>query len=201
MHRTLLAVPVSGVLAAFAGSAAAGPLFLEGTGLTFEVRTDLPGGDAYPFAGLPSDTDLPMCFNFVFDSDTAASSNDGTTAVYEFSGAWSTFEIGGNSVEATSLRLTVFSSISSSWASFRFRNDPLMFSASVFFSVGGLQPLDIPTSLDGYVSDGQIGANSDLNEFLIPLIQGGITSAAITPAPGSVLVLGLAGLAAARRRR
>ena len=169
--------------------------------MSYEVRTDLPGGDSFPFTGIPSGAmDVTLAFNFNFDNDTAASSNDGTSAVYEFTGTGSWIDIGANRLDATSLTVTLTDSGSSTTVLFDLYNEVWGVSAIVYFLAGPDDLLDLPTSLDPF-SPGEISINTDANMFLIPIMAGSITDAAITPGPGPLALLGLGWLAAARRRR
>lgn len=62
------------------------------------------------------------------------------------------------------------------------------------------------TALGAFVFDepqdyGSIGVDTDTNPYLLPAMFGDIGSSAITPAPGAMGVLGLAGVGLMRRRR
>ncbi len=194
--------PIATALTTFlTASASAGPLLLEGSGMTYEIRTDLPGGDSFPFTGLMPEVDVPFSFSVLFDSSTPATSNNGTTAVYHFSGTGSWMDIGGNLFEPTLLTVTTSTSASSSWLSFSLRHDTLGVTANLFFSTNQPGSLDLPTSLSLYGSDGEMTANSDQNTFLIPILAGMFDGATITPAPSGWGLLGLGLIVAGRRRR
>jgi hypothetical protein len=187
-------------LVAFVGSAGAEPLFLDGAATATDVQSGFLGADAFPFAGL-SDGD-PIGFHFVFDSDAAPVSNDGTTAVYRFeSPAGSTVTLGASMVSLDLLTITLSTSSGSTSLEFAARNDALGFSTSVSFLAQEELDLAVPVSLDAYDVTGVLYANSDLNQALLPILTAELTSAAIIPGPGGTAVLAAALAATTRRRR
>ncbi|MBX3315615.1 MAG: hypothetical protein KF902_01990 [Phycisphaeraceae bacterium] len=191
-----------GLSAAFAAPSVAGPLVLSGTGYTIDVWPNLPGGDQYPFVGLQWEVEARLEFEFHYDSDTPPTTLTDTFARYVFPGGGSTFAIDGRVVEATSLEFAITRSSSGG-----ILVDAIMHSsvhqmyAHVSLYGGGLHPLVVPSSFDSFSFPVEMGANSYQNDYLLPILMGRADTIAITPAPGTIVVLGFSSLAVVRRRR
>ncbi|MBX3360637.1 MAG: hypothetical protein KF912_00285 [Phycisphaeraceae bacterium] len=191
-----------GLCAAFAASSVAGPLVLSGTGRTIDVWPHLPGGDQYPFVGLEWEVEAQLAFEFHYDSDTPPTTLTDTFARYVFPGGGSTFAIDGRVVEASLLEIVVWHD-----AGNHISVDFMMHSTvhQMYASIGligiGLPPLVVPSSLDSFSFPVELGANSYLNDYLLPILMGRADTIVITPAPGSFVAIGFGVLAVNRRRR
>lgn len=198
-HEKWLLLATSCAAAAFSGSAA--PLVLSGTGHSLEVRPDLPGGDQYPFVGLQAGVQSLLAFEFFYDSATAPTTLTDTFARYVFPGNGSTFVLDGRSVEATSLEIAITHTFSGdTLVDVTMRSSLHEMSANVGFYGSGFLPLTVPTSFNPFAFPVEIGANSDLNTFLVPVVMGTADTIAITPAPGAAGLLGAVVLGLRRRR-
>lgn len=198
-HEKWLLLATSCAAAAFSGSAA--PLVLSGTGHSLEVRPDLPGGDQYPFVGLQAGVQSLLAFEFFYDSATAPTTLTDTFARYVFPGNGSTFVLDGRSVEATSLEIAITHTFSGdTLVDVTMRSSLHEMSANVGFYGSGFLPLTVPTSFNPFAFPVEIGANSDLNTFLVPIVMGTADTIAITPAPGAAGLLGAVVLGLRRRR-
>lgn len=193
-----------GLLTAIASPAFAGPLVLSGTGYTLDVWPHLPGGDQYPFVGLQWEVEALLEFEFFYTTDTAPITLTDTYARYIFPGNASTFAIDGRVVEATSIEIAIShysGGSTSTWVDFTFRSSVHQMYANLGFAGAGLLPLAVPQSFDPFGFPVDIGADSDLNDYLLPILIGRADTISITPAPTSLAALGIGLLATGRRRR
>lgn len=191
------------VAAGAASAASAGLMTLEAEGYVQDFAPSFGGAGQFPFAGLAENS--PLVFDFRWDPGAANVVDFGWYVRYEFDGAGSTMTLGGSVVSADSLVITITGTPGGrgqGQIGFAIRNEALGFSGEAVFFSAMVQPVDVlPASLDAYLPTGFAVANSDANDLLVPVVQGLVTTARITPTPGAAGVLGVGGLLSARRRR
>jgi len=193
---------ISACLAMGAGAASGDILALEGTGTIEQFSPSFDGADLFPFVGL-NDGDA-ISFHYQFDTNTLPSSIDGMIATYELDATGSYMQLGESVMTFDSVTMRVGTS-NSDHGLFTFLGHNSIFGASAFVGLFDSDPLsmDIPHAIefDSFTWSRDFYADTDANQFLLPIAFGILDSAQIVPAPGlgSLIATGL--LFGLRRRR
>lgn len=171
----------------------------ESTGVIEQFGVGFGGADQFPFIGLAAGDQI--FFHFEYDINTLPTSNDGLKASYNFDGAGSFVRLGSTTLEFDEISISLGSG-AGGHMSFNGSIASLGFSAGL--TIEGPTPLqiDLPTSIDlsQFTWSRNSGANSDQNQFLLPIVMGTVDTAVITPAPATIpLIMG--GLLVGTRRR
>jgi len=193
---------ISACLAMGAGAASGDILALEGAGTIEQFSGSFAGADQFPFIGL-NDGDA-ISFRYQFDTTASAVSFDGLIANYAFSGDGSLMQLGSSMLTFDSMTMRVGTTTSGGGEiELHGFNSALGVSASVSFFSSSAMAMDLPTSFDfnSFDSFREFDADSNLNQFLLPIAFGTLDSAQIVPTPGmgSFIAAGL--LIGLRHRR
>lgn len=182
-------------------SASAEILALEGTGTVEMFSSGFNGADLFPFVGL-NDGDA-ISYRYQFDTNTSPASIEGGFANYEFDSSGSYMQLGDSVLNFDSVTLRIGTHINGNGVlSFTGYNSALGVITSMLLLGPDSLSMDLPQSIDfeSFTSGREFYANSDANEFLLPIVFGNLNNAQITPAPG-VLSVALCSLLYGSRRR